>query len=197
MDQDTGEDVGEITQLLHRWRDGSLEAEDELFRLVMPDLRRLARRFMSRERKDHSLQATELVDQIYFKLVAAKDRDWQSRQHFFAIAARAMRRYLIDYARVRPKVEFRSLAGVEGTLRAGGPKMEVVESVDKLLTELEATQPQLCSVVELKFFLGLTDQEAADALGLKLRTLQRKWQDARHWLFERLEPGNDKQPEKH
>src|SRR5437667_12610626 len=80
--------MSEITQLLHRWRDGNREAENELFALVLPDLRRLAHYLMKGERKGHSLQATELVDQIYFRLVAAKDRDWQNRQHFFAISAR-------------------------------------------------------------------------------------------------------------
>jgi RNA polymerase sigma-70 factor, ECF subfamily len=93
------EQVGEITQLLHQWRAGAAEAENELFSRLNTDLRRLARYLMRGERQGHSLQATELVDQIYIRLVAAKDRDWQNRQHFFAIAGRAMRRHLIDHAR--------------------------------------------------------------------------------------------------
>src|SRR2546422_6721852 len=97
----------DITDLLQRWRDGDRDAENDLFALVLPNLRRLAHYFMKGERKGHTLQATELVNQVYFKLVAAKDRDWRSRKHFFAIAARAMRRYLIDYARGRPRNEFR------------------------------------------------------------------------------------------
>src|SRR5437868_3649136 len=100
------EEAGEITLLLQRWREGSHTAENELFAVVMPNLRRLARHMMARERKGHTLQATELIDQIYFRMVAAKDRDWRNRQHFFAIAARAMRRYLIDYARGRPDAQF-------------------------------------------------------------------------------------------
>lgn len=91
--------MGDVTQLLLKWREGDREAENELFTLVFPNLRRLAHYLMRGERKSHSLQATELVDQLYFRLVAAKDRDWQNRQYFFAIAGRAMRRYLIDYAR--------------------------------------------------------------------------------------------------
>ena len=97
--------MGDITELLHKWREGSRDAEKELFALVLPKLRRLAQHLMKDE-KGHSLQATELVDQVYFRLVAAKDRDWQNRGHFFAIAARAMRRYLIDHARGRPDAEF-------------------------------------------------------------------------------------------
>src|SRR5262249_22651542 len=100
---------GDITQLLNRWREGSREAENELFALVLPNLRRLAHYLMKGERKGHSLEPTELVDQIYFRLVAAKNRDWQSRQHFFAIAGRAMRRHLIDHARARPHVELIAL----------------------------------------------------------------------------------------
>src|SRR5215471_8781935 len=97
---------GHITDLLWRWRDGNRDAENALFALVMPNLRRLAHYFMKGERKGHTLQPTELVNQIYLKLIEAKDRDWQSRTHFFAIAARAMRRYLIDYARGHPRKEF-------------------------------------------------------------------------------------------
>src|SRR6187551_1583182 len=101
-----GESMGDVTQLLQQWREGSREAEAELFELVLPNLRRLAHYLMKGERKGHSLQPTELVDQIYFRLVAARDRDWRNRQHFFAIAGRAMRRHLIDHARGRPDAEF-------------------------------------------------------------------------------------------
>src|SRR5437667_5884714 len=119
------EKSGDITQLLHKWREGSREAENELFTLVVPNLRRLARYLMKGERKGHSLQATELVDQIYFRMVAAKDRDWQNRRHFFAIASRAMRRHLIDHARGRPDVEFVSLEGIQNLLPANSPKVEL------------------------------------------------------------------------
>ena len=82
--------MGDVTQLLHEWRGGEPGAEDKLFSMVMPDLRKLAHHLMRGERADHTMQATELVDQVYFRLVAAKNRDWQGRRHFFAIAARAM-----------------------------------------------------------------------------------------------------------
>jgi len=96
-------DSGNITELLHQWRLGNSSAESELFTLVLPGLRRLARRLMQGERRGHSLQATELVDQIYFRLAGARHRDWHDRRHFFAFAARAMRHHLTDYARGRPR----------------------------------------------------------------------------------------------
>jgi RNA polymerase sigma factor (TIGR02999 family) len=182
--------MGDITHLLHQWRAGSREAENQLFALVLPNLRRLAHYLMQRERKDHSLQATELVDQIYFRLVAAKERDWQNRKHFFAIAARAMRRYLIDHARGRPAGEFVALEGFENILPADSGKIDLAITVDRLLDELSETKPEWSMLVEMKFFLGLTDEEAAEAMGVKLRTMQRTWSDARRWLYTRVEPGH-------
>ena len=181
------EKTGDITLLLQKWRAGNRAAENELFAIVMPNLRRLARYFMKGERPGHTLEPTELVDQIYVRLVAAKDRDWQNRQHFFAIAARAMRRYLIDYARGRPDVEFVALEGIEKLLPADTAKLELAITVDGLLDQLAESKPEWCTVVEVKYFLGLTDEEAAETLGLKLRTMQRMWLDARQWLFEHLE----------
>lgn len=184
--------MGDVTQLLVRWREGSGEAENELFSLVMPNLRRLAHYIMKAERKGHTIQATELVDQIYVRLVRAKDRDWRNRAHFFAIAGRAMRRYLIDYARARPGQEIVSLDGMKDFLPADTAKVDVAIMVSRLLDELAETKSEWCSVVELKFFLGLTDEEASDALGIKLRSMQRMWRDARQWLFERTNADHGK-----
>src|SRR5262245_36637888 len=150
------QEIGEITQLLHRWREGSREAENELFALVLPKLRRLARYLMKGERKGHSLQPTELVDQIYLRLVAAKDRDWRNRGHFFAIAARAMRRHLIDHARGRPDAEFVALEGMKDFLPAESAEVELAITVDRLLEQLAETKPEWCRLVEVKYFLGLT-----------------------------------------
>jgi RNA polymerase sigma factor (TIGR02999 family) len=182
--------MGDITLLLHQWREGSREAENQLFALVLPNLRRLAHYLMQRERKDHSMQATELVGQIYFRMVAAKDRDWQNRKHFFAIAARAMRRYLIDHARGRPSAEFVALEGFEDILPADSGKVDLAITVDRLLDELAEIKPEWSMLVEMKYFLGLTDEEAAEAMGVKLRTMQRTWSDARRWLYTRMESGN-------
>ena len=185
--------TGDITLLLREWRAGNRTAENELFALVLPNLRRLAQYFMQGERKGHTLQATELVDQIYIRLVASKDRDWRSRQHFYAIAARAMRRYLIDHARGRPEAQFVGLEGIENLLPAGSAKMDTAITVDRLLDQLAEVEPEWCTLVEVKYFLGLSDEEAAETLGLKLRTMQRMWRDARQWLFEHMEPDRARQ----
>jgi RNA polymerase sigma factor (TIGR02999 family) len=187
------EEMGDITRLLHQWRRGSPQAENELFELVMPDLRRLAHYLMKGERRDHTLQATELVDQIYIRLVSARDRDWQNRRHFFAIAARAMRRYLIDYARGRPDAEFVAIEGMADFRRPDSGKVDLAITVDRLLNQLADTKPEWCGLVEVKYFLGLSDEEAAEVLGLKLRTMQRMWLDARQWLFEQMQSGYGQQ----
>jgi RNA polymerase sigma factor (TIGR02999 family) len=179
----------EITRLLHQWGTGNRDAENQLFAMVMPDLRRLARHVLRGEARGHSLQATELVNQIYVRLVAARDQDWQNRRHFFAIAARAMRRHLIDHARGKPGVRFTTL-GIDDLLPGNTPHLDLAITVDTLLDEMAAIQPEWSQIVEIKYFLGLTDDEAADALGIKLRTLQRGWRDARQWLFERLDTQN-------
>jgi RNA polymerase sigma factor (TIGR02999 family) len=185
--------MAEVTHLLRQWRQGSREAENELFAAVLPDLRRLARYLMKGERKGHSLQPTDLIDEIYIRLVKAKDRDWQNRAHFFAIAGRAMRRYLIDYARGRPDAKFVGLEELYAVLPGHSAKVDLAITVDRLLDQLAETNPEWCRLVELKYFLGLTDEEAANALGMKLRTMQRMWLDARQWLFAHMERGDDKQ----
>ena len=179
---------GDITVLLNQWRQGSAAAENQLFSLVNSDLRHLAQHLLSRERKGHPMQATELVDQIYIRLVTAKDRDWQSRQHFFAIAARAMRRHLIDIARGPEKGRVLALEDMKALLPADSAKLSLVVTVDRLLNELARHEPDLCTLVELKYFVGMTDEEAAEAMGVKLRTMQRMWGDARQWLYERASP---------
>jgi RNA polymerase sigma factor (TIGR02999 family) len=178
---------GDITELLHLWRQGDRAAENELFARVLPKLRSLARYLMKGERKGHTLQSADLVGTVYMKMVRAKDRDWQNRAHFFAIAGRAMRRYLIDYARGRPDVEHIALDGVKDFLRADSDRVELAINIDQLLEKMSQVHPEWCTLVEIKYFLGLTDEEAADVLGLKVRTMQRKWRDARQWLFEQKE----------
>ncbi len=187
------DDAGDITQLLREWREGNPAAENDLFERVFADLQRLARFRLKGERPGGSLQTTELVDQIYIRLVAAKDRDWQNRQHFFAIAGRAMRHYLIDQARARPDVDLIGLDSLKQILPAGGAQVDVAIGLGQLLEQLETENPEWCRLVELKFFLGLTDEEVSKVLGIKLRSMQRMWRDARRWLFERMEPAHGRQ----
>jgi RNA polymerase sigma factor (TIGR02999 family) len=179
--------AGEITLLLHAWSEGDRSVEARLFELVMPDLHQIAERLMRREQPGHSLDPTALVNEAYCRLVGARERDWQSRRHFFAMAARAMRHLLIDHARARPNAQFIPIAEMEKWLRASGAKIEQAVAVDHLLNQLEPRHPNWCSIVDLKFFLGFTDEETADALGMPVRTIQRKFGDARRWLFERME----------
>lgn len=177
----------DITLLLHRWQDGDREAESTLFELLLPDLRTMARRHFRGERAGHTLQPTALVNEAFLRLSRTKHMEWQDRRHFFAIAGRVMRRYLIDHARARPGVEFLAMEGVPERMLAGKSRTELAFAIDVLLDELEKENRQWCTVVELRFFLGLTDEEAAEAMNLAPRTLQREWYRARRWLFERLE----------
>jgi RNA polymerase sigma-70 factor (ECF subfamily) len=178
--------TGDVTVLLHRWQTGDREAEAELFELVLPDLQRLARYCMRRERPGHTLQASALLNEVYIRLVGYRNQNWQDRRHFFAISARAMRRYLIDYARGRPKAKLIPLGTLDIPEMAGS-RRELAIAVDGLLEDLARENPEACSIVEMKFFLGLTDEEASEALNMPVRSLQRRWQAAREWLFRRLE----------
>ena len=184
------EPAGEVTVLLQAWGNGDRAVEERLFALVLPDLRKLAGWLMRRERPDHSLQPTALLNEVYCRLVTSGDRDWQNRRHFFAVAGRAMRHLLIDYARARPKARRVPLEDVEPVIQDRDQKIDQAIAIDGLLREIEATNPDWCSIVELKFFVGLTDEETANALGLPLRSVQRKFGDARRWLYERLESGS-------
>src|SRR5215469_16761346 len=185
-------DSTEITQLLHRWRGGDQQAESELFELVLPELRMLAARYLRRERNGHTLQPTALVNEAFLRLAAAKNIDWHDRGHFLALAARVMRRHLIDHARSRPDVHFLALEGLPEYVLSNHTKLELVVAVDELLEELGKESPQRRAVVELKFFLGLTDNEASDALNLSLHTFQREWYRSRRWLFDRLDANHGK-----
>ena len=180
----------DITRLLRMWAAGDRTVENELFNLVLPQLRRVARALLNKERGGHPLQATELVNDVFTALVRAKDRDWQDRAHFFAIAARAMRWRLIDMGRQRQGREIVPLDGLDSLLRDRCVNLDQAMEINQLLDELAATHPDWCMVVEMKCFLGLSDQEAADALGMPLRTVQRMWHDAREWLFERTKKAN-------
>jgi len=181
-----GTPEGEVTRLLHAWGGGDRSVEDRLFELVLPDLRKLAENMLRRERPDHSLQPTALLNEVYCRLLTARERDWRSRSHFFAIAARAMRRLLIEHARGRPKGARIPIDGLQEFLRGRDAQLELALAVDGLLDDMAPAHGSWCSIVELKFFLGFTDEEAAEVLGLPLRSLQRQFGDARRWLYEKL-----------
>jgi RNA polymerase sigma factor (TIGR02999 family) len=174
--------------MLQAWSAGDRSVESRLFELLLPDLRKLARSLLRSERPDHSLQATALMNEAYLRLINARERNWESRRHFLAVAARAMRHLLIDHARARAGGVKTPLEGMEDVLHGRDEQLELGLAINGLLDELEKTHPDWCTIIEMKFFAGFTDEETAEALGAPLRTMQRKFGDARRWLFERLEP---------
>jgi RNA polymerase sigma-70 factor (ECF subfamily) len=177
---------GDVTALLRAWSAGDRGAEERLFAAVLPELRKLASRSMRREAPGHSLQSTALLNEAYLRLVGARERDWRDRTHFYAIAARIMRRLLIDHARGRRRGKEVPIEGLEELLRGREPQIEQALAIDSVLDDLERVHPDWCSVVEMRFFLGLTEQETAETLGVPLRTAQRRFSDARRWLYEKL-----------
>jgi RNA polymerase sigma factor (TIGR02999 family) len=177
----------EVTILLEKMRSGDKDAENRLYELVMPQLRRSAQHLLNGERPNHTLQATELVNRMFLRL-AGCELSLRDRAHFFAIAGRAMRRELIDYARKRPQAMILPLEGLpEHVSSTSEGNRDLAFTIDELLNEMRETMPLECSIVELKFFFGMTDDETADALALPVRSMQARWQDARIWLFERAE----------
>ena len=159
-----------------------------MYERLLPDLHHIAQCYFRCERPGHTLQPTALVHEAFIRLQKARQVDWRDRGHFLAISARIMRRYLIDYARARPGVrfEFPSTEGFPQDAVQHQTPIELAITIDKLLDELGTESAQQRSIVELKYFLGLTDEEVADALDLSLRTMQREWLRARVWLFNRL-----------
>jgi RNA polymerase sigma factor (TIGR02999 family) len=178
------------TELLKAWGRGDAAAFDELVPLVHDELKRVARRYMVRERRDHTLQASALVNEAYVRLIDLKRIRWQDRAHFFAMSARIMRRILVDSARAH-RNEKRGGAAVRVTLDEaavvdGGGRNDLV-AIDQALEALARMHPRKSEVVELRFFGGLTLEEAAEALRISVDTVKRDWRFAKLWLLRELE----------
>jgi RNA polymerase sigma factor (TIGR02999 family) len=184
-----------ITVLLGELRRGSDAARAELLTLVYPELRRIAGHYIRQERPDHTLRTTGLINEMYLRLFGGAP-DWQSRAHFFATVAREMRHILVEYARARdakkrPDGRLRiSLTDLAGSVAADAPDEDVV-ALDEALTRLETLDPRASRVVELRYFTGLSEREAAEALGVSLSTLKRDWTFAKAWLHDQLQSGSD------
>ena len=178
--------AGEVTELLHAWSGGDRTVEERLFSLVLTDLRNLAAGLMRKERSDHTLQPSALVNEAYVRLVSARERDWENRQHFFKVAARIMRRLLIDHARARSNTDKVTFTDGIKFLPGREAQIETAIAIDGLLDELELSHRDWRTMVELKYFMGMTDEETAEVLGLPLRSMQRQFGDARRWLYERV-----------
>jgi RNA polymerase sigma factor (TIGR02999 family) len=185
-------DDHDVTGLLLAWRHGDASAADRLFPLVYEELRRIAHRQLGRERPDHTLGTTALVHEAYLKLVDQTQADWSERGQFFAIAARAMRRILVDYAR-------QYLAGKRGGRRERvnldtdtlslDERADALVAVDEALERLSALDARASRVVECRFFGGYSEEETAEALGITDRTVRRDWVRAKGWLYEALREG--------
>ncbi|WP_109486307.1 sigma-70 family RNA polymerase sigma factor [Occallatibacter savannae] len=180
----------EVTELLVRWRSGDRQALDSLLPLVYDELRRIASRYLQNERPGHTLQSTALVNEAYVRMVAQELPEWQNRAHFFAVAAQLMRQILVDHARTRraskrggdvPRVSLDEALG-----QALAPDVDMV-ALDDALKELAQMDPQQCRVVELKFFAGLSNDDAAEVLKVSPSTVKRDWASARAWLFRELD----------
>jgi RNA polymerase sigma factor (TIGR02999 family) len=192
--------VRTITALLHRWQEGDGDAAERLLPLVYAELRRIAGRYLARERVGHTLQSTALVHEAYLRLVDQRRVDWQGRAHFFGLAARIMRRILVDHARRGRRLKRGSGArniGLEGLEVAAGAAADPVDALtlDRALHELEELDERQARIVELRFYGGLTVEETAEVLQLSPATVKREWAMARAWLFRRLRaPAGDEPP---
>jgi RNA polymerase sigma factor (TIGR02999 family) len=182
---------GDVTSLLLDWSRGHADALEKLMPVVYEELRRVAKAHLGRERREHTLQATDLVHEAYLKLVDQRSVDWRNRAHFFAVAARLMRRVLVDHARARLAQKRGGGAAhvdFDETLTLGTPDADVtLLALDGALTELGALDARQARTVELRYFAGLTVDEAAEALGVSGMTVKRDWTVAKAWLKIRLE----------
>ena len=182
---------GDVTSLLLDWNRGRAEALEELMPLVYEELRLVAKAHLGRERPDHTLAPTDLVHETYLKLVDQRQADWKNRAHFFAVAARLMRRVLVDHARARlaqKRGGGAARVAFDDTIPLGTDASDVMLlALDDALTELGTRDVRQARTVELRYFAGLTVDEAAEALGVSGMTVKRDWTVARAWLKLRLE----------
>lgn len=179
----------DFTRLLFEYRRGDADAARQLFALVYQDLRRLAQQYLRGERAGHTLQATALVHETYLRLLGEGGVEFESRAHFFVIAARQMRRILIDYARAAQAGKRGGWAVKSPLDAAAGESVmpqEDLLALDEALDQLEARHARAAALVELRFFGGLTEQEAAEVLQVSVASLRRDWAFAKVWLFDRL-----------
>jgi RNA polymerase sigma factor (TIGR02999 family) len=192
MENTLAADIFETTRLLKAWSEGDETALERLVPLVDAELRRLARRYLRQERPGHILQTTALVNEAWVRLINWPDVSWQNRAHFIGLAAELMRRVLVDEARRRRARKYGadavqvSLADAEGIAHEKGADLV---ALDDALNELATFDERKSKIVELRFFGGLSLEEAAAALKISTRTVQREWSLAQAWLYRELNRG--------
>jgi len=179
----------DVTGLLRAWGEGEESALDELLPLVYDELHRMAKRYMSSQPSGHTLQTTALIHEAYLKLADRKERRWQDRAHFFAVAARAMRHILVDHARSR-RAEKRGgatqLISLEETAVVSDERAAEIVALDDALNRLSALEGRKGRVVELRYFGGLSVEETAEVLNVSPETVARDWRFAKTWLLREL-----------
>ncbi|MEJ7860253.1 MAG: sigma-70 family RNA polymerase sigma factor [Pyrinomonadaceae bacterium] len=175
----------EITQMLREWSDGKQEALDNLLPLVYDELHRQASRFLRKERQGHTLQTTALINEAYLKLIDQRTVNWQNRAHFFGIAAQAMRRILVDYARRRHRAKRGGIGEdlpLEAALVESEEKSVDLVALDEALTRLAEFDERQAQIVELRYFSGLSIEETAEVLRISPATVKSDWNVAKAWL---------------
>lgn len=186
-----GLDRNDISTLLLAWSEGNQQALDRLTAIVYQELRRLAHRYMDRERPGHVLQTTALVNEAYMRLVDYKRMQWQDRAHFFAVAAQVMRRILVDHARSH---NIRRGAGVQhvpldDVAVVSADRTGDLVALDDAINELARLDPRKAQIIEMRFFGGLSVEETAAVLHVSAATVRRDWSIARLWLYRELGGG--------
>lgn len=179
-----------MSGMLTAWREGDQGAGNELIGIVYQELRRLAAHYLQAERPDHTLQATELVHELYLKLFAAEPVELQNREHFLALAARQLRRIIVDYARTKHAQKrggLQSTVSLDEAAPFAIPTDGRILDLDLALGRLETLDPRAAHVVELRYFGGLTDGEVAQTLGVSIATVKRDWDFARTWILSQME----------
>jgi RNA polymerase sigma-70 factor, ECF subfamily len=184
-----------ITHLLQSWSAGDRAAAERVLPLIYEELRGIAARQLGREREGHTLQPTALVNEAYLRLSRQAGLDWPSRGHFFAFAARLIRRILVDYARHRNRAKREGgcervtldLGEVADLADLALQKLPDLLALDEALTGLEQADPRMATVVELRFFAGLSREEVAEQLGISVETVSRDWRRAKAWLYTALQ----------
>ena len=179
----------DVTLLLKRLSNGDQDALAQLIPLIYDELHRLAAFHLQRERIEHTLQTTALVHEAYLRLVDQKEAHWKNRGHFFAVAAQAMRRVLVDYARRHQAVKRGSSLpkiSLDEAIAVSHGTANQLLVLDELLNRLTSVDPQESRIVELRFFGGLTVEETAEAMGISPATVKREWSVAKAWLLREI-----------
>jgi RNA polymerase sigma factor (TIGR02999 family) len=179
----------ELTQLLEAWSDGKEEALEQLAPLVHAELYRLAKRYMSRERPDHLLQTSALINEAYVRLIDWKAVRWQNRAHFFGVAAQIMRRILVDFARRRPRVDRDQEAirmALDDAMTLTAERDPDLLALDEALKSLAEIDERKSRIVELRYFGGLSVEETAEVMKMSSITVIREWNKAKAWLYREL-----------